>query len=65
MEIGNKSFGELLTFFREKKDVTLRDLARGIGVSAPFLSDVEKGRRAALTAERIEKVVVVLHAGQL
>ncbi|MCI2205139.1 MAG: helix-turn-helix domain-containing protein [Oscillospiraceae bacterium] len=61
MEIGNKSFGELLTFFREKKDVTLRELARGIGVSAPFLSDVEKGRRAALTAERIEKVVVVLH----
>lgn len=61
MEIGNKSFGELLAFFREKKDVTLRELARGIGVSAPFLSDVEKGRRAALTAERIEKVVVVLH----
>ncbi|MCH4183796.1 MAG: helix-turn-helix domain-containing protein [Prevotella sp.] len=64
MEIGNKSFGELLTFFREKNDVTLRELARGIGVSAPFLSDVEKGRRAALTAERIEKVVVVLHLNE-
>ena len=56
-----RTFGELLTFLREQKDVTLRELARGIGVSAPFLSDVEKGRRSALTAERIEKVVAVLH----
>ena len=61
MNISEKTFGELLTFLREQKDVTLRELARGIGVSAPFLSDVEKGRRAALTAERLEKVVAVLH----
>ena len=61
MELVEKSFGEMLTFLREQKNVTLRELARGIGVSAPFLSDVEKGRRSALTAERIEKVVVVLH----
>lgn len=61
MNIGEMTFGELLSFLREQKDVTLRELARGIGVSAPFLSDVEKGRRSALTAERIEKVVTVLH----
>ena len=61
MDIGGKTFGELLTFLRDQKDVTLRELARGIGVSAPFLSDVEKGRRSALTAERIEKVAAVLH----
>ena len=61
MDNGERTFGELLTYLREKKDVTLRELARGIGVSAPFLSDVEKGRRSALTAERIEKVVAVLH----
>lgn len=61
MDSSNKTFGEMLTTLREQRDVTLRELARGIGVSAPFLSDVEKGRRSALTAERIEKVVTVLH----
>ena len=54
------SFGEYLTQLREAKDVTLRELARKIGVSAPFLSDVEKNRRAPLTAERLEKVAAVL-----
>ena len=44
-----RSFGEVLHLLREKKDVTLRELARKINVSAPFLSDVEKGRRAPLT----------------
>lgn len=61
MDSSSKTFGEMLTMLREQRDVTLRGLARGIGVSAPFLSDVEKGRRSALTAERIEKVVTVLH----
>lgn len=57
MDIGEKTFGELFTFLREQKNVTLRELTRGIGVSAPFLSDVEKGGRSALTAERM----AVLH----
>lgn len=59
MDNGERTFGELLTYLREQIDVTLRELARGIGISAPFLRDVEKGRRSALTAERIEKVVTV------
>lgn len=63
MDAEERTFGELLTFLRVQKDVTLRELAKGIGVSAPFLSDVEKGRRSALTAERIEKVVEMLHLG--
>ena len=45
---------------REKHDVTLRELARKIGVSAPFLSDVEKDRKAPLTAEKLEKVAIAL-----
>ena len=56
-----KSFGEVLHLLREKKDVTLRELARKINVSAPFLSDVEKGSRAPLTAERLEAVVSALN----
>ena len=56
-----RSFGEVLHTLREKKDVTLRELARKIEVSAPFLSDVEKGRRAPLTADRLEAVVLALN----
>lgn len=60
MERNNNSFGELLLQLREKHDVTLRELARKIGVSAPFLSDVEKDRKAPLTAEKLEKVAIAL-----
>lgn len=56
-----RSFGEVLHLLREKKDVTLRELARKINVSAPFLSDVEKGRRAPLTTERLDAVVLALN----
>ena len=55
------TFGKYLSQLREKKDVTLRELARQIGVSAPFLSDVEKDRKPPLTAERLEKVTEALH----
>lgn len=37
--------GDALRRRREEKRVTLRALADAIGVSAPFLSDVEHGRR--------------------
>lgn len=55
-----ENFGDFLTQKREEKDVTLREMARLIGISAPFLSDVEKNRRAPLTTERLEKVADVL-----
>ena len=38
------NFGEFLTAKREERDLTLREMARQMGVSAPFLSDVEKNR---------------------
>lgn len=65
MEHSELSFGEFLTQLRELKDVTLRELARKIGVSAPFLSDVEKNRRAPLTAERLEKVAEALNLSDI
>jgi len=40
-----KTFGEKLRELREAKDLSLRELARNLGVSAAFLSDVELGRR--------------------
>ena len=55
------NFGEFLTAKREERDLTLREMARQMGVSAPFLSDVEKNRAAPLTKERLDKVAEILH----
>jgi len=40
-----KTLGERIRELREQLDLSVRDLARKIGVSAPFLSDIELGRR--------------------
>lgn len=39
------TLGERIRQLREDKDQSLRELARAVGVSAAFLSDVELGRR--------------------
>ena len=39
------TIGERIRQLREGKDMSLRELAKAIGVSAAFLSDVELGRR--------------------
>lgn len=56
-----QNFGEFLTAKREERDLTLREMARQMGVSAPFLSDVEKDRTAPLTKDRLDKVAEILH----
>lgn len=61
-EYGN--FGEFLVEKREEKDFTLRELARQLGVSAPYLSDVEKNRSAPLTAERLETLAGILNLSE-
>jgi transcriptional regulator with XRE-family HTH domain len=55
------NFGAFLTAKREERDLTLREVARQMGVSAPFLSDVEKGRTNPLTKDRLDKVAEILH----
>ena len=40
-----KTLGEYLRERRELKDISVRELARQLDVSAAFLSDVELGRR--------------------
>jgi transcriptional regulator with XRE-family HTH domain len=40
-----KPLGEFVRELRDKQDLSVRELARKIDVSAPFLSDVELGRR--------------------
>jgi transcriptional regulator with XRE-family HTH domain len=40
-----KTLGEYVRELREKNDLSLRELAKKLKVSAPFLSDIELGRR--------------------
>ena len=40
-----KTLGERIRELREERDLSLRELATRIGVSAAFMSDVELGRR--------------------
>lgn len=47
------AFGSYLRQIREKKEISLRELAKKIGVSGAFLSDIELGRRFP-SADKIE-----------
>ena len=40
-----KTLGEKIKELREEKDISVRELARQLKVSAAFLSDIELGRR--------------------
>lgn len=40
------TLGEAIRHVREARGMSLRELARRIGVSAPFLSDIEHNRRS-------------------
>jgi transcriptional regulator with XRE-family HTH domain len=39
------NLGEFIRKLREERDLSLRELASKLGCSAPFLSDIELGRR--------------------
>ena len=43
--MSNKNLGDLLRDLRQAANLSLRELAKFVDVSAPFLSDVELGRR--------------------
>ena len=54
------SFGDFIAQKREEKDITLREMAAMMGVSAPFVSDVEKDRRNPYDLERLDKLAGIL-----
>jgi len=55
---GVKTLGEAVRLLREDQGSTLRALAEKVGVSAPFLSDLEHGRRQT---DRYEKLADALN----
>jgi len=55
-------FGDLLRRLRRKEDKTLGDVARELGVSIPYLSDVERGNRKPFTTDRLIQLANFLNA---
>jgi len=53
-------FGKLLRSYREAAHVSMGALARHLGVSVTYISDVERGTRAPLSKERIEAAAIFL-----
>ncbi len=51
-----QSFGEYIEMLRKERGKSLRETAKAIAVSPQFYSEVEKGRRSAFTAERLDKL---------
>ena len=51
-----KNFGDFLHQKRLAKGVSYRELATVLGVSAPYISDIEKDRRNAPTMDKLEKL---------
>jgi len=60
MPTNGPTFGAFLKHMREEKNIKLRELARELGISAPYLIDVERDRRAPLVEERLVDLVKIL-----
>ena len=55
-----QNFGEFLQRKRTEKQITLRKMAEMIGITAPYLTDIEKGRRNPPEKEKLELISQIL-----
>lgn len=55
------SFGSFVSMKRIERNISLRKMAELLDVSAPFWSDVEKGRKNPPRLEKLEELANVLH----
>ena len=55
-----ENFGDFISKKRVEKKITLRKMADMLGVSAPFLTDVEKDRRNPFDMEKLAQLAQIL-----
>ena len=55
-----QNFGEFLQRKRTEKQITLRKMAEMIGITAPYLTDIEKDRRNPHEMEKLELISQIL-----
>ncbi|MFD2674892.1 helix-turn-helix domain-containing protein [Gulosibacter bifidus] len=58
------TFGEFIASRRKQAELTMREFADRIRVTAPYLSDIEKGRRAAPDS-KLEAIALALKLTQV
>lgn len=58
------SFGAFIAQKRKDRQWTLRQLASLLDISAPYLSDVEKGRRHPFDLEKLKRLAPILKLNQ-
>ena len=55
-----QNFGEFLQKKREANQITLRKMAEMLKMSAPYLSDIEKGRRNPPEMDKLDQIAQIL-----
>ena len=55
-----QNFGEFLQRKRTEKQITLRNMAEMIGITVPYLTDIEKDRRNPPEMEKLELISQIL-----
>ena len=55
-----QSFGEFIAKKREEKKITLREMARLLKITPPYLSDIEKDRRNPPEREKMDQIAEIL-----
>lgn len=59
-----KNFGDFIKDKRLKAHYTLRSFAEALGVSAPYVTDVEKDRKNPFNNDLLEKAATILHLSE-
>ena len=60
MSGGYLNFGDFIARKREQKKITLREMAKLLEITAPYLSDVEKDRRNPFDMDKLQKLNSIL-----
>lgn len=55
-----QNFGEFLQKKREAKQITLRNMSELLKISAPYLSDIEKGHRNPPEIDKLDLIAQIL-----
>lgn len=55
-----QNFGQFIAKKREEKKITLREMARLLKITPPYLSDIEKDRRNSPEREKLDEIAVIL-----
>ena len=59
------NFGEFIAKKRKEGGITLRGMADALEIAAPYLSDIEKGRKNPPSLEMLEKMSTLLTLSSL